>query len=116
MRKPKITFIVWDEPERIYVRKQEFTVEEIATYQESLLHFLHKHGIRSEVVKVDNRSPEEIAKEIVKIILTTLDKEVFPKIFSGKKDFWSFVNMFDSEENRTKSSNNSLEYEKGTAL
>jgi thymidylate kinase len=80
LRKPLLALILTDEPEVIYGRKQELTVEQIDSYQKNVLNLCSDYQIPFKEISARGKSPEEAAREIAKSILDAMGDEVFSAV------------------------------------
>ncbi len=71
MRKPDITFLLTDIPERINARKDELSPDLIAIYQDALRALLIQLGIPFREISVDGRTAAAVASNIVNAIEAT---------------------------------------------
>ncbi|MBT6405271.1 MAG: hypothetical protein HOK11_12655 [Rhodospirillaceae bacterium] len=68
MRKPDMTFLLTDLPERIHARKDELTVTQIAEYQSALTSLFIRLRIPYREIEVAGREAAAVAVEIVTYI------------------------------------------------
>lgn len=68
MRKPKMTFLLIDTPERIHARKDELSIKQIREYQFELKNLLERLSIPYQEIHVAGRAPNPIARDIVNTI------------------------------------------------
>ena len=72
LRKPRLAILLVDEPERVFERKQELSVEQITTYQLDLEDALKSTGVRYVRIPVNGRSVQEVAREIAATLLNDI--------------------------------------------
>jgi thymidylate kinase len=77
LRKPILAFIVTDEPEVIYGRKQELTIEQIDSYQKNIINLCSNYKIPFKEISAKGKSPEETGREIAKSILDSIGDNIF---------------------------------------
>ncbi len=77
LRRPNIAFVITDDPNEIYKRKQELTPSQIKKYQIVMKNIIKKIGVPMIEIPVSERKPDEIAREIVIEILKNINPDVF---------------------------------------
>jgi len=83
-RFPNIAFMITDDPNEIYKRKQELTPAQIENYQKIMSDILKSMGVQTIEIAVAGRKPEEIAREIVIALLSNIDIKIFGIIKDNK--------------------------------
>jgi len=71
MRKPDMTFLLTDTPERINARKDELSPDQIAIYQDALRALFVRLCIPFQEIDVDGRTAATVASDIANAIETT---------------------------------------------
>ena len=72
IRKPRLAILLVDEPERIFKRKQELSIEEISYYQLDMEKALKKSNVRNVRIVVNGRSAEDLAREVTATLLNDI--------------------------------------------
>lgn len=80
LRKPLLAFILTDEPETIYGRKQELSIEQIDSYQKNIISLCSEHKIPFKEISAKGKSPEETGREIAISILDLIGDDVFSAV------------------------------------
>jgi hypothetical protein len=68
MPRPAMTFFLDDEPDEVYARKPEMSVEQIRGYQEMMLRLLSQLQLPHLDIDLRGRDAAEVADEIADII------------------------------------------------
>lgn len=76
-RFPVRAFVLNDEPEKIYKRKQELSIDQIASYQNVMDNIIKDLKVPATKIVVSEKKPKEIAKEIVTVILNDMNPDIF---------------------------------------
>lgn len=72
MRRPRLSIILLDEPNNVYERKEELTVEQIDRFQRLLQNIVPNFSDQTELIWVNGQSPDVIAQRISALILNNL--------------------------------------------
>ena len=75
-RKPRLAIILVDKPESVHERKQELTVKQIALYQTYIKEVLVSTKVKNEVVAVENRSAEQVARAVIQILINNMGNQL----------------------------------------
>lgn len=93
-KKPKLCIILEDKPGNIYKRKQELTEESILKYQGLLKNVMKKLNVNNSVVNIENKSKNEIASIVAKLILENSSESL---ITMFRKHTYAMENNFNVE-------------------
>ncbi len=75
--KPRLTFILNDKSINIFKRKKELSINQLDNFNNVLIKKISKLDVPYKFINVTNKSPEVIAKYILKQILLNLGEELF---------------------------------------
>jgi len=68
MRKPTMTFLLTDAPDRIHARKAELSIGQIEQYQRDLKSLFVRLGVPYNEIDVAGRPAETVARDVVSLI------------------------------------------------
>ena len=71
-RKPRLAIMLNDKADNILSRKQELSASQIDRYQVLIADSLDKTGITSKSIDVEGLNPDQVAREIIKHILSSM--------------------------------------------
>ena len=72
MRRPRLSIILLDEPAKIYERKQELDMDQIDQFQRLLQDIVPNYSEHTEMIWINQQSPEIISEHITALILENL--------------------------------------------
>lgn len=73
MRKPDMTFLLTDAPERIHARKDELTIDQIAAYQSDLAALFKRLRVPFTEIPVSGRDADAVARVVIEAIRNPAD-------------------------------------------
>ena len=76
IRRPELAFVLTDEPEAIYRRKKELSLEDIRRYQEYMDKTLVRLGVRARTIPIASRPAAEVASGLVESLLRDVGEEL----------------------------------------
>lgn len=76
LRQPRLAFVLTDEPEAVYRRKKELSLEEIGWYQRYMDKALAMLGVRTKTIPIASRSAAGVAEEVVESLLNDIGSEL----------------------------------------
>ena len=77
-KKPRMIFLIQDNPDAVIERKQELSVQQIDDYQKSIHRVIKRLRVPHKLINVKGRKAEEVACEIFDHILRQVGGELFP--------------------------------------
>lgn len=77
MRRPKLAFLLQDDPALIHARKPTLTTENIARHQHLLVETCERFRVPYEIVRLDGRPPNAVAAHLVQRMISTVNDDLF---------------------------------------
>lgn len=76
MRRPRRAILLTDIPDRIIERKQELSLDEIASYQRAMRRLLRRLVVNHTEIEVNGRSREEVARAFARTIIQAIGPDL----------------------------------------